>query len=236
MLAFAGKVRKSMLSSRRTQPLPQDFISALAHDATRSSELLPHTTVRIPQTFALPLVLGPPPSEPPPPSLDLILGESLNGQNERAERRYIPKHFPSLPSRHTWQATPIYAARETDPRKQRELAMEEGVLAEQALRKLANARKSQPVHRSSQSGTSQMRTEEQKKKVWEEALAAVLQEDANEQRRHEERLVAEEEAMDELFEVKEQRPVEPKDIEMGMLVNYDRKNWRKAPIGRTAYA
>jgi hypothetical protein len=54
---------------------------------------------------------------------------------------YIPQHFPKLPPKHAWKHTDVYPAREKDARRMREKATEEGIMAEQALRKLAAAAK-----------------------------------------------------------------------------------------------
>lgn len=194
-----------------------------------SSDLLPHTTVPIPPEVALPQVLAPPPGEVQPPVLDPILGSELNGKDEQARRPYIAKSFPTLPSRHTWKTTPVFPARETDPRKIRERATQEGVLAEQALRKLAAARKNHAPQKRGGYAAKKSDAEVQKKKVWEDALASMVKEDQVEQRRFEERQLAEEGGMEVMFERPPDRPVDTSEIDNGLLVNYDRKNWRKAP-------
>ena len=54
---------------------------------------------------------------------------------------YIPKHFPQLPPQHAWKQTSVFPKREHGAQL-RERAMEEGIQAELALRKLAAAAKS----------------------------------------------------------------------------------------------
>jgi len=78
-----------------------------------------------------------PPLSPPPlpdPDLSILLGPELDGARDR--RSYIPTHLPPFPSRHTYQSTPMFSERPTDPRLIRERATAEARLAEEALRKL----------------------------------------------------------------------------------------------------
>jgi hypothetical protein len=64
---------------------------------------------------------------------------SLSGEDDRATRSYIPKNFPDFPSKHTYSATAVFTERESDTRKIRERATEDGRYGEEALRKLARA-------------------------------------------------------------------------------------------------
>ncbi|EFE45043.1 bromodomain associated domain protein [Trichophyton verrucosum HKI 0517] len=70
-----------------------------------------------------------------------FLGPELNsGVGDLKKASYIPKNFPSFPSKHTYQETPVFATkREINPEKIRERATEEGRLGEEALRKLTRA-------------------------------------------------------------------------------------------------
>lgn len=124
-----------MLSSRRIQPIPQDFEHALKRQRLRVDDLRPYLT-RSPA--AEPSSTGP---SSPPPKDDLLkslpfLGPQLSGENDRANCRYIPKHLPQFPSRHTYRYTPVFTEREQDPRKIREHATEDGRQGEDALRRL----------------------------------------------------------------------------------------------------
>ena len=60
-------------------------------------------------------------------------------------RRYVPSHFPALPPQHAWKSTPVFPERESDQRRLRERGVEEGVLAERALRRLASASRSRDL-------------------------------------------------------------------------------------------
>lgn len=229
MLHFASRARKAMLASRRTRPLPQDFVQALSVTSFGSSDLSPHASMLVPPEFALPRIVGPPPGEAPPPDLDPILGRDLNGREENARRPYITKAFPTLPSQHTWKRTEVYPVREVDPRKIREGATQEGILAEQALRKLAAAKKSLGPQRRGGGTTTTSRAVAQRDKVWEEALAFAMQDDEDEKRKFEERKLREEGGTGEVVEQTFEASQESRDIEEGLVVNYDRKNWRRAP-------
>ncbi|EFR03569.1 bromodomain associated domain-containing protein [Nannizzia gypsea CBS 118893] len=157
MLHFLSYVRQSMTSSRRVQPIPQDFEHALRYHSIRVDSLRPHlsafqrTTQASPATpSSKPSLLTPPPEEgadddeddkPIPTRNYAFLGPELNsGDSDPKKISYIPKNFPSFPSKHTYQETPVFATkRETNPEKIRERATEEGRLGEEALRKLTRA-------------------------------------------------------------------------------------------------
>ncbi|KAJ9654811.1 hypothetical protein H2201_008936 [Coniosporium apollinis] len=225
MLRFLSHARQSMTASRRTQPTPADFARALTQQGIpHSTSLFRYLDSPIPPSVLLPAIPPPPPAEPPPPDLDPVLGPKLAGTEEKAKRRYIPAHFPNLPSKHTWQAEPVFTARETDPRRIRERATEEGVLAEQALRKLMAASKS--GHQVRRRVSSDKRSEE----VWKETLKAVMQEDEENRRR-----TAEDEDYGwdgtvDLRPGEDSRTLEPGTD--GVLVNYESRYWRRGAQGR----
>jgi len=96
-----------------------------------------------------------------------MLGLELSDSNAHS-RPYIPPHFPALPSRHAWISTPVYTQREKDGRKIRERATQEGILAEQALRKLTAVNKA----RSRTRGTAGQ-AEKSRELLWQDMLAEV---------------------------------------------------------------
>ncbi|KAL8889806.1 MAG: hypothetical protein Q9192_005962 [Flavoplaca navasiana] len=100
-----------------------------------------------------------------------FLGPELNGTSDQESRSYIPHHFPSLPSKHTYQATAEYPSREEDPRKIRERAAEEGRLAEEALRRLISA-KSSDRPPSLRDGRRSKSIREQRDDLWKETMQA----------------------------------------------------------------
>ncbi|KAN0071756.1 Transcription factor TFIID complex subunit 8 C-term domain containing protein [Elaphomyces granulatus] len=138
MLRLVSYVRQSMIASRRTQPIPPDFESALKRSLVNiedlSSYIKPLKSVEPVQT----LLLSPPPESNAFTTASL-LDSPLNGEETHVRSPYIPKHFPGFPSRHTYQHTPVFTEQEYDPRKIRERATEDGRHGEEALRRLARA-------------------------------------------------------------------------------------------------
>ena len=91
-------------------------------------------------------------------------------------KSYIPRHFPDLPDKHTYQATPDYASREQDPRKVRERATEEGRLAEEALRKLVTVESSRPKE-AQHPRNAKLSMQAQRSQMWRETMSAIARED-----------------------------------------------------------
>ena len=139
MLRLATDVRASMEGSRRTRPVPQDLSVALAsaRSAHTASLLAPQLKLRLPQAVSYPSIDE---AEPAPQST-LDHTDLLAPLMSKETPSYIPAHFPRLPPRHAWVSTPVFPEREGDTRKIRERATQEGMLAEQALRRLATAAK-----------------------------------------------------------------------------------------------
>lgn len=136
MVNFLTSVRKSMLSSRRTQAIPQDFLEALHEHHLTLSSLVLHLDPPVP----------PEKSQPPLASESSLDHERsvffasfkpiLDAKPGSESSLYIPRHFPALPGDHTFRTTWDEVIREKDPRKIRERATEEGRLGEEALRRL----------------------------------------------------------------------------------------------------
>jgi hypothetical protein len=140
MLKLLSHAQISMQDGRRTKPVAMDFAAALAnmpHSST-ASLLEPQLGLRVPQDISYPILSEPPPAPLPAPDF----GDLLKPLVSLRPPTYIPSHFPALPPQHAWKQTPMFPEREKDARKMREKATEEGMLAEQALRKLAAAAKS----------------------------------------------------------------------------------------------
>ncbi|EEH03256.1 bromodomain associated protein [Histoplasma capsulatum G186AR] len=140
ILHILSYTRQSMSSCRRMQPIPPDFEHALRNTNIHLDALHEYLIPSLRQQHQqIPSLPSPPPSSPTA-AVDLpFLGPELSGTAHRQLNVHIPKHFPNFPGRHTYRATPVFTARETDPRKIREKATEEGRLGEEALRKLARA-------------------------------------------------------------------------------------------------
>ncbi|OAX85135.1 hypothetical protein ACJ72_00507 [Emergomyces africanus] len=144
ILHILSYTRQSMSSCRRMQPIPFDFEYALRntniHLDSLEEYLKPSPSSQQPQKQHFISSLPTPPPSSPDPATDLpFLGSDLSGTPHRQRSSHIPKHFPNFPSRHTYRETVVFTTRETDPRKIREKATEEGRLGEEALRKLARA-------------------------------------------------------------------------------------------------
>lgn len=140
MLEFSRSIRTSMSTARRTKPTPTDFASALAlmPNTRTASQLSPQLKLSqaIPDSVAAPIIPMPDSEQAPAPDFSALL-QPLVTQTPP----HIPSHFPRLPPSHAWRQTSVFPEREKDARRMRERATEEGLLAEQALRKLAAAAK-----------------------------------------------------------------------------------------------
>jgi hypothetical protein len=139
MLDFLGHASASMQNNRRTKPTALDFATALASTRpTHTASLLePQLSLSIPADISCPVIPDPDPAPSPAPDFSHLLQPLITVRPPP----YIPNHFPSLPPRHAWKQTAVFPEREKDARKMREKATEEGMLAENALRRLAAAAK-----------------------------------------------------------------------------------------------
>jgi hypothetical protein len=102
-----------------------------------------------------------------------------------SKKRYIPAHIPDLPSRHTWQYTESVQKQETDPRKVREEATSEGILAERALRELA-VKQRETAHRKAMRDRH-MSKRQKDQEMWEQTVRGIQQLDEEERLKEEER-------------------------------------------------
>jgi len=209
MQYYLNHVCHSMQSSRRTEPTPQDFISALVGVDVLSHELIEQVKLRLPAEVTQPPIAPADHDDPPSKPLDGLLGSQLADPATR--RKWIPAHLPELPSKHTYQHTPIYTKRENNARRIRELATEEGVMAEQAMRKLLI--KGGHGHAKIPFATKKA------EQVWGDTMAAMMDLD-NEQR-------AREDEGD--FEDFGDRQLDEYDT--AMLVNYESRYWRSGARG-----
>ena len=197
----------SMLSARRTAPIATDFESAMRHLDLQwpHDQLKPFTTQ---PTINPSLLPTPPPEDAFHREFQLptsFLGPSLDGRADKEKDHHVPSHLPPFPSQHTYRDTPVFPAREIDPRRVRELATEEGKLGEEALRKLAGAVKA------------------------ENTIAAVPQAEGDEGARMPKRGIKPEETMDNMFEatmrdlLKSGSGAGENRFELGPIVNCERR-------------
>ena len=173
MAHFLTAVKQSMLSSRRTQPIAQDFLHALNKSQLSLRALIPHLDPPVdPLQSQISLTLDSPDGTDIPMQSQLI-GTLLNDDNKNTIRAYIPHNLPSLPSYHTFRAQPVFAEREQDPRKIREIATEEGRLGEEALRRLVQQGAEQRVLTDVSTTTKKKSFKEQGRNIWAQAMEAV---------------------------------------------------------------
>ena len=174
MAHYLADVRQSMLSCRRLQPIPQDFLQALHTHQLSLRSLLPHLdppVVPSKSQFSVDIESTDSKDQEAYRSISRLLAGSRTDET----KKYIPSHFPELPDQHTYQATPDYPIREQDPRKVRERATEEGRLGEAALRKLVTAGTIRPPEQP-QGKKRTLTPREKRNQMWIETMAAVYRE------------------------------------------------------------
>lgn len=239
MRTFLAQVRKSMSSARRTTSVPNDWIYALKSVGIgRSSILEKHLdTGNVPPLLLQPPFEPPVPADPPPPNLEGLLGPELSGRAEKETRKYIPAHLPPFPPKHAWRATPIFTQRENDPRKIREKATEEGILAEQSLRKLMAAQKAGLQGSKTRRHRKSARMKESEA-LWQEAMKDVIREEEKEaeHRQHLQQMVEEEEQQYEMDLDHLTKPLISKadrgaSLGEGAHINYEQKFMRQSARG-----
>lgn len=132
-----------MLNCRRAQPTPVDFEYALQQMGISLSDIEPHLDPPVAKSRLL-VQLEPVPEErlaTAPASTEALLGDALSGDIEKKTKTYIPKRFPSFPSKHTYKTTLPDPARGRDARKIREEAAKAARQGEDALRRLTTVAK-----------------------------------------------------------------------------------------------
>jgi hypothetical protein len=237
MTNFLSQVRTSMTSARRTETTAHDWIFALTSSGLRGSAPLEQhlDTGEIPPSLLQPHFDPPAPPEAPLPDAESLLGSELSGKLDKETRSYIPKHFPAFPSKHTYKATPVFTNREHDPRKIREKATEEGILAEQSLRKLMAAQKA-GIQKQNVGKRKRSRRMKESDKLWQEAMTDLL-DDEKERERAEERRQAQmyddDDDWDMTREPKARHSTVDRNVnlEEGVHVDYEQKYWRKSARG-----
>ncbi|TKX20678.1 hypothetical protein C1H76_7064 [Elsinoe australis] len=210
----------SMLSARRNAPTPQDFTFALSQAGVTPSQLEEHLQLPIPHELSCPIIPPPAPEEQPPIDLKPVLGSDLCEPPQKVYPQ-IPVHFPPLPSKHAWRHTPHIAAREKDPRKLRERATQEGILAERSLRKLAQAA-SKPGSRAQRISS---KAEQEKEFLWKDAVACLMADQSQSTQNDGDIDIMMTDGANE-SKAKVKAEIEQED-RAAMVVNYDRAHWRK---------
>lgn len=173
MAHYLADVRQSMLSCRRTQAIPQDFLQSLHTHQLSLRSLLVHLDPPVsPSRTQFPLQTDT--AQDSDEQHLRFLGPLLNADPNEKLRTYVPRHFPELPSKHTYKATPQYPEHEQDPRKIREKAREEGRLGEEALRRLVSAGAGKSAQ-DSRHGRKAQSARAARDQLWMETMQAVTQ-------------------------------------------------------------
>lgn len=170
---FLSKVTESMLCSRRSQPIPTDFEFALKEFNIPLLSIEPHLKPPISPSITQ-VRLQELSSEKLPVQTDnILLGDELSGDMDKRERPYIPKKFPSFPSKHTYKWTEKESARESDPRKIREEAARVARQGEEALRRLTKVGKIGKEKDAKKIASRDPRSKE-RHQIWESVMKSLL--------------------------------------------------------------
>ncbi|MCJ1437728.1 hypothetical protein MMC27_007115 [Xylographa pallens] len=222
MVHFLASVRQSMLSARRIQAIPQDFLYALnAHQLTLRS-LVPHLNPPVLPWKPEITLASEPNQEAEHHKHDQLIAKLLNGPSNKNTTAYIPPHFPILPSKHTYKFEEVFTVRETDPRRVRERATEEGRLGEEALRKLVSIREEHISLEETRKQDRKRTVRDQRQALWRETMEAVREMEGED--------LAAEKFYGEHFEMDTDIPKREPKSRAGFListVNSDRLYWRK---------
>lgn len=237
MTSFLAQVRMSMGSARRTSTVAHDWLYALNTAGLRGSSLLEShlDTGEVSPSLLQPYLDPPAPPEAPPPDTETLLGARLSGKADKEKCAYIPTHFPPFPSKHTYKSTPVFTQRETDPRKIREKATEEGLLAEQSLRKLMAAQKA-GIQKQQVGKRKRSKRTKESDNLWQEAMSDLMSEEkAREQEEAQRRAQMQDEDDDwdgpAVSRIRQPAVDRNVNLEEGVHVNYEQKYWRKFARG-----
>ncbi|GAP85754.1 putative bromodomain associated domain-containing protein [Rosellinia necatrix] len=141
MSGFLDHLKRVAQAARRTDPIPTDYEATLRRHNLPLCSLKPHLKNPISKKLLEPAFYDPITEnttylEATPP----VLGDELDGKYEKEERPWIPKHFPSFPSKHTYRYTPAELPRKNTEKKRTE-ALADARKAEMALRRINRAAK-----------------------------------------------------------------------------------------------
>ncbi|KAJ8132817.1 hypothetical protein O1611_g810 [Lasiodiplodia mahajangana] len=141
MDGFVDQLKRVAHAARRSDPIPTDYEAVLRYYNLPLWSLKPHLKNPVPKkllepTFYDPVIENTTYLENTPP----VLGDELDGKYEKEERAWIPKHFPSFPSKHTYRYTPAELPAKNTEKKRAE-ALADARKAEMALRRIDRAAK-----------------------------------------------------------------------------------------------
>ncbi|POS85632.1 hypothetical protein EPUL_001174 [Erysiphe pulchra] len=172
-LHLLSKVTTSMLSSRRSQPIPNDLQYALSEFDIPLLSIVPHLRPPVPTSKLLIKLEQSPAEELPVFTSDTLLGDELSGEADKKKKPYIPKNFPSFPSKHTYKWTEKESARSVDPRKIREEAAKVARQGEEALRRLTKIAKAANEKDAKKMASKDPRSKE-RHEIWESVMESLL--------------------------------------------------------------
>jgi transcription initiation factor TFIID subunit 8 len=162
-----------MHNARRAQPTPLDFEYALSQFDLPLASIEPHLKPPIPKS-KIQIHLGAEPQEAQSVvTVESLLGKDLSGASDKKVKPYIPKRFPSFPSKHTYKWTEKESARETDPRKIREEAAKAARQGEEALRRLVNVSKAGKEKDVKKAASKDPRSKE-RYHLWEQTMGELM--------------------------------------------------------------
>ncbi|KAI1126614.1 hypothetical protein F5Y10DRAFT_209405 [Nemania abortiva] len=141
MDGFIEQLKRVAHAARRSDPIPTDYEAILRYHNLPLCSLKPHLKNPVSKkllepTFYDPIIENTTYLESTPP----VLGDELDGRYEKEERAWIPKHFPSFPSKHTYRYTPAEPPAKNTEKKRTE-ALADARKAEMALRRIDRAAK-----------------------------------------------------------------------------------------------
>lgn len=225
MTNFALWTAHSMRHARRTQPIPEDFAVTLARFGLTPALLTPDLRLSAPVEVTQRPICFPDFEAALPDSTAMsafAANSILSGADEKRQKKYIPKHFPDFPSQHTYKDTPVMTQRETDASKLREQSTQEGILAEQALRRLMAARQrgSRSAKEHKMGARPQSKEQQESEAVYQEALNALTAMSGEGLGGN----TGDVDALD-AFDGADGDSMGPTDIDFGAIVNHDRVNW-----------
>ncbi|CAN6647439.1 hypothetical protein TRVA0_022S01332 [Trichomonascus vanleenenianus] len=135
----ATDLHKITRVQRRALPALTDVALLLKEDHIQLHDLERHIGLKSRFTDALDNLRFNPEEEPVPEGAQVFFHEVSTTKRLMPPTKHldaVPSWMPEFPPDHTFMATPQYASRITDPRQLREKVVEEGRLAEAALRRL----------------------------------------------------------------------------------------------------
>lgn len=139
MDGFIHQLKRVAHGARRSDPIATDYEATLRYHNLPLSSLKPHLKNPVSKqllepNFFDPIIENTTYLQSTPP----VLGDELDGKYEKEERPWIPKHFPSFPSKHTYRYTPAELPAKDTPKKRAE-ALADARKAEMALRRINRA-------------------------------------------------------------------------------------------------